>query len=60
VIRIDGGPARTIDLWAASGRARRLIVTASWPSPGAHEIEIRVEGTASRPRVEVDAFVFVR
>ena len=35
------------------------MVLRSWPVAGRHTLEIRVVGTAGRPRVDVDAFVIV-
>jgi len=52
---IDGRCAQPTDLrWWAS--PRHAAASQGWPGSGIHTIEIRVEGTPGRPRVDVDAF----
>lgn len=58
-VYIDGRLATTIDLYASSARHRQTVYRRSWPNPGAHRIEIEVVGTAGRPRVDVDALVYI-
>jgi hypothetical protein len=59
-VYIDGALAATVDLYASASQKRRVVFSASWPSPARHTIEIQVRGTSGRPRVVVDAVVFVR
>ena len=58
-IYVDGTYERTVDLGRATSAARLIMVLRSWPAAGRHTFEIRVVGTAGRPRVDVDAFVIV-
>ncbi len=58
-IYVDGAYERTVDLRRATSAARLIMVLRSWPTSGRHTLEIRVVGTAGRPRVDVDAFVIV-
>ncbi|MDA8440455.1 MAG: hypothetical protein M0Z51_16575 [Propionibacterium sp.] len=37
----------------------RLVYGRSWSGPGFHTIEVRVEGTPGRPRVDVDGFLLI-
>jgi hypothetical protein len=54
---VDGARAATVDLRAATASSRRLVFAIRWDSPGAHTIQVRVAGTAGRPRVDVDGFL---
>ena len=56
-IYVDGTFERTVDLRSATPAARRIMAVRSWSSSGRHTLEIRIVGTAGRPRVDVDAFV---
>lgn len=56
-IYVDGVLDTTIDLYAASRSTRNLVWQKSWPTAASHKIEIRVVGTADRPKVDLDAFV---
>jgi hypothetical protein len=56
-VYVDGVRVRTVDLYASTLIARRTAFTQAWASDGTHTVEIRVVGTADRPRVDVDAFV---
>jgi subtilisin len=58
-VHVDGRRVATIDLYAASVRHRQTVYRRAWPSPGKHRIEIVVEGTPGRPRVDLDAFVYI-
>jgi subtilisin len=58
-VYIDGRLVTTIDLYAASVQHRRTVYRKSWANPGQHRIEIVVVGTAGRPRVDVDALVYI-
>ena len=58
-VYVDGRRVATVDLYAAKVRHRQVVFRRSWPNPGAHRVEIEVLGTAGRPRVDVDAIVFI-
>ncbi|HVM30893.1 MAG TPA: polysaccharide deacetylase family protein [Candidatus Limnocylindrales bacterium] len=58
-VYIDGVPAGTVDLYAASGSPRRLVFVRSWASSSSHTIELRPRGTARRPRADLDAFLIL-
>jgi hypothetical protein len=58
-VYVDGAYERTVDLGRATSASRLIMVLRSWPVAGRHTLEIRVVGTAGRPRVDVDAFVIV-
>ena len=49
----------TIDLKGASA-SRVQVFTKTWSTVGSHRISIKVVGTAGRPRVDIDAFGYLR
>ena len=55
-VYVDGVYAGRTDLRSATAASRRIVFARSWPGSAAHSLEIRVAGTPSRPRVDVDAF----
>ncbi|HEX6128623.1 MAG TPA: S8 family serine peptidase [Candidatus Limnocylindria bacterium] len=57
---IDGVKVAVIDLEASATQPRRLLFARTWGSSVQRTIEIRVVGTAGRPRVTLDAFAFLR
>lgn len=59
-IYVDGRYRTSVSLHRASTAYRRVVYTASWPTGGAHRIELRVVGTDGHPRVDVDALVVLR
>lgn len=59
-VYVDGSYAETVDLYSFNQGARRPVFTRSWPTSGDHTIEIVVEGTSGRPRVDVDAFTVLQ
>jgi beta-N-acetylhexosaminidase len=56
-VYLDGELRQTVDLNAASRETMQVVFVASWPTEGAHTIEIVVAGTSGHARVDVDAFV---
>jgi hypothetical protein len=58
-VYVDGAYERTVDLGRATSAARLITVLRSWTTTGRHTLEIRVVGTAGRPRVDVDEFLIV-
>ncbi len=59
-VYVDGVLAGTVDLYASTVQPARIVFVRSWGATGTHTVTVRVNGTASRPRVEVDAFVLLR
>ncbi|MEJ7653803.1 MAG: hypothetical protein WKH64_10935 [Chloroflexia bacterium] len=57
-VYVDGVLLANVDLGAAL-QARRVVFAKTWSGVGQHKIEVVVEGTAGRPRVDVDAFIVV-
>jgi len=57
---IDGVKVTTVDLFSSSAQYRKVVFTKSWASVGTHTLEVRVSGTAGRPRVDVDDFTVIR
>lgn len=58
-VSIDGDYVATIDLYASSFKARRILF-ATAVSQGTHTITVKGLGTSGRPTVAVDAFFVVR
>jgi subtilisin len=59
-VRLDGIRVSTIETRAATSGSRWLLYAAAVDPAVPHTIEIRVLGTAGRPRVDVDAFLVLR
>ena len=59
-VYLDGTLAMTVDTYAAAAAFRRVAFAKTWASSGCHTIRIVVLGTASRARVDVDAFEVLR
>ncbi|MDQ3669734.1 MAG: hypothetical protein M3377_05575, partial [Actinomycetota bacterium] len=59
-VYVDGQYAATVNLYSSVGRARRIVFARSWPTPGAHRLFVSVAGTSGHPRVDLDAFLFIR
>lgn len=56
-VSIGGGPITTVDLKRSTSQARRIVFTQRWNESTERSLNIAVEGTVDRPRVDVDAFV---
>jgi serine protease len=56
-IYIDGVFKQTIDLYSATTLAQQSIIAYAWPTSGTHTIQVVVEGTTGRPKIDIDAFV---
>jgi chitobiase/beta-hexosaminidase-like protein/Big-like domain-containing protein len=54
---VDGARAATVDLRTATARPRQLVFATGWATTGVHTVQVKVLGTAGRPRVDVDGFV---
>ncbi len=57
---LDGSKLVTIDLYSSTALARRIVFTRAVSPSVTHALEVRVQGTSGRPRVDVDAFVVLR
>ncbi len=59
LIYVDGAKVTTLDLAATTSSFSQVVWNRSWTSPGAHTVQVVVEGTAGRPEVVSDGFVSV-
>jgi subtilisin family serine protease len=59
-VYVDGAYVQTIDLHRSSVQSKVVVFNKSWPANGLHSVKLVVVGTAGHPRVEVDAFAFLR
>jgi hypothetical protein len=59
-IRLDGVLVSTVETRAATAGSRWLLYAAAVDPAVPHTIEVRLLGTAGRPRVDVDAFLVLR
>jgi chitodextrinase len=59
-VYIDGKRRAVVDLYAAKNSPRRVVFTTSWDASASRTLEIRLSGSGSPLRVDVDAFVFLR
>jgi hypothetical protein len=57
---VDGVFIKSVDLFSASARPRITVFNKSWSTASQHTIEIRVQGTPTRPLVNIDAFAFLQ
>jgi hypothetical protein len=58
-VYVDGNKVATIDLYASSTKYRRVVFRRAWTDAGSHRLEIVVLGTSGRPRIDVDAIVYI-
>jgi 3',5'-cyclic AMP phosphodiesterase CpdA len=54
-VSVDGKKIETVDLEAPATEDRRIVLTASWQRGASRSVEVEVEGTPNRPRVDIDA-----
>ena len=59
-VYVDGVYVQTIDFYRSTSRAKVVVFSRSWPSPGVHSVKLIVSGTSGRPRVDIDAFAVIR
>jgi uncharacterized delta-60 repeat protein len=58
---LDGKKVATVDLYSATALSRRVVYAANNLDPSVtHTLQVKVLGTAGRPRVDVDAFAVLR
>jgi nitrous oxidase accessory protein NosD len=58
-VYIDGTYRATINLWASSFMARRIVYKATWSKRGHHVVVIKDTGTTGHPRIDVDALGYI-
>jgi hypothetical protein len=56
-VYVDGRYVKTVNLWARTFAANRVLYQATWSRSGSHTIKIKVVGTRGHPAVSIDAFV---
>ena len=56
-LAVDGTPVGSVDLYAAKAHKRQVVWSHSFATSSMHTLALTVEGTAGRPRVDVDAFL---
>ena len=59
-VYVDGTLAATVDLYSPTTLVRQIVFAQTWATSAKHTIQIRVRGTSGRPRVELDALVFLK
>lgn len=59
-VYVDGAYIQTIDFYRSTSRARVVVFSRSWSTPGVHSVKLIVSGTSGRPRVDIDAFPVIR
>ncbi len=60
-VYLDNVKVATVDLRSSSKLARQVVYAANGLNPSVtHTLQLKVLGTATRPRVDVDAFVVLR
>ena len=59
-VYIDGRLVTTVNTWASTFRASRVLFTKSWTKVGTHRISIVANGTTGHPTVALDAFLVRR
>ena len=59
-IYIDGVKVATVDTYAKTAQARRVVWAKTWKTSAAHKILVRVSGTSGRPTVSLDGFLVTR
>ena len=56
-IYLDGKLVVTLDLYASAYRNQRVVWARTFATSGRHTVSVVVSGTATRPRIDLDAFV---
>ena len=56
-VLVDGVRVATIDLYAPTYGAARVVWVGAWTTSASRVVTIKVLGTSGRPRVDVDAFL---
>jgi len=56
-VYVDGVLKATVNLYASTYQAQRIVFAANWTSNGTHTIRIVNKATAGHARIDVDAFI---
>jgi hypothetical protein len=56
-IYVDGTLVTTVNLYASTYKSQRIVWARTFASSGKHAVSVVVYRTATRPRVDIDAFV---
>ena len=56
-VSATGQPDAIVDLYRSTTSTRRIVHVARWAESGKRSVGIQVEGTTTRPRVDVDALL---
>ncbi len=56
-VSTTGKPAKTVDLLAGNSEPRRIVFTQGWDEAAERSIQVAVDGTPGRPRVDFDALL---
>jgi hypothetical protein len=56
-VSASGQPDAIVDLYRSATATRRIVHVARWAESGERSVGIQVEGTTTRPRVDVDALL---
>jgi len=59
-VYVDGVYRSTIDLYRSSYQSKVVVFNTSWNTAASHSVKLVVVGTSGRPRVDIDAFAFLR
>jgi hypothetical protein len=59
-VYVDGVLASTIDLFRSTAQSRVVLFSRSWTTYAPHTVRVELEGTAGRPRVDIDGFAILR
>ncbi len=59
-VYVDGVYKSTIDTYRSSYQSRVVVFNASWNTAATHSVKVVVLATSRRPRIDIDAFAFLR
>jgi hypothetical protein len=59
-VYIDGVLKGSVNLYATSYQAQRIVYAFNWASNGTHTIKVVNRATSGRPRIDIDAFVVLK
>ncbi len=59
-VYVDGVYKSTIDTYRSSYQSRVVVFNTSWATAATHSVKVVVLATSRRPRIDIDAFAFLR
>ena len=59
-VYVDGVYKSTIDTYRSSYQSRVVVFNISWNTAATHSVKVVVLATSRRPRIDIDAFAFLR